>query len=175
MGNFGVKFFEVFKNWSKLVLPDRKGIWYVKNQTFIIHLCMLFEYNNINNRQINKWTAQLSLFFDWPLIYFHFKKAVAIGIKFQKSIGFRSRGVHKLRTAAPYVTMVLKVKKKMGCHRFHGVLSLYWGITCTLIYNCLHLFLCIFLFYIFLLTSYIHANNHSFIQPIIQVTFLIRL
>ena len=55
----------------------------------------------------------------------------------------------------------------MGCHRFHGVLSLYWGITCTLIYNCLHLFLCIFLFYIFLWlltfmpTIIIHSTNHS--------------
>ena len=63
MGNFGVKNFQVFKNGSKLVLPDRTGIWHVKNQTFIYHLCMLFELN-----QINKWTAQLSLFFDWPLI-----------------------------------------------------------------------------------------------------------
>ena len=54
---------------------------------------------------------------------------------------------------------------KMGCHRFHGVLSLYWGITCTLIYNCLHLFLCIFLFYIFLwLLTFMPTITHSFNQ-----------
>ena len=37
----------------------------------------------------------------------------------------------------------------------------------------LHLFLCMFLYYIFLITSYKLANNNSFIQPIIQVTSLI--
>ena len=58
MGNFAVKIFQVFKNGSKLVLPDRTGIWHVKNQTFIYHLCMLFEYNVL---------AQLSLFFTDPL------------------------------------------------------------------------------------------------------------
>ena len=43
MGNFGVKIFQVFGNGSKLVLPDRTGIWHVENQTFIHYPCMLFE------------------------------------------------------------------------------------------------------------------------------------
>ena len=34
------------------------------------------------------------------------------GIEFQKSIGFRKRGVHKLQTPPLCVTIVLKVKKK---------------------------------------------------------------
>ena len=41
------------KNASKLVLSDKTGICYVKNQIFIYHLCMLFEENNKNNKQIN--------------------------------------------------------------------------------------------------------------------------
>ena len=38
MGYFGVKNFQVFKNGSKLVLPDRTGIRHVKNQIFIHYL-----------------------------------------------------------------------------------------------------------------------------------------
>ena len=55
MRNFGVKAFQIFKNGSKLVLPDRTGIWHVKNQTFIYHFaCCL----NKTTKTINKLTNE---------------------------------------------------------------------------------------------------------------------
>ena len=40
---FGMKIFQVCKNGSKSIPPDKTGICHVKNQTFSYCLCMLFE------------------------------------------------------------------------------------------------------------------------------------
>ena len=55
MGNFGVKIFQVFRNSLKLFLPDRTGIWHVKNQIFfIIYACSL----NKTTKTINELTNE---------------------------------------------------------------------------------------------------------------------
>ena len=43
MGIFGKQKFEVDQNGIKLILPDRTGIWDVKNHTFSHCLCTMFE------------------------------------------------------------------------------------------------------------------------------------
>ena len=43
MGIFGKQKFEVVENGTKLILPDRTGIWDVKNHTFSHCLCTMSE------------------------------------------------------------------------------------------------------------------------------------
>ena len=52
MGIFGKNFFEVVENGTKLILPDRLGIWDVKNHTFSHCLLRLAKNTLVVNRPL---------------------------------------------------------------------------------------------------------------------------